>query len=626
MDHEMTGSSLQYQKSGKECGFSAVNNMRHGIRNVFGIVLRNWSTLLCFEMIYRWFGFVFLFPFVRFLVSLLPSLAGETYLGQENIWAVFRHPAAILLLLAVLLLAGFYIYFEIIALILYSNKGWQRTTVSVWGLWKETVRKALSFFSLRRLPVFLLLPLIMLSVFALTSGYLRMFQIPEFILEFMIGDPILLWVFVFVIVILHVILFFYLLGFPSLILNKNTFLQSFKESLSLLRGKKLKILVRFAAYVVLFQLFMAAAAFLAAGILAGSVRLFHPPSDWRSVFQFYFLKWESVWQIAAGVFLSVFLCTVMVVFYHQYRNDIRPACVKSQWSFRHFGIRLFFTLITVIALLIFSETEIAAQTWYPKPSHTIFVAHRAGATFAPENTVAALNQSIKDGADMAEIDVQQLKDGTLIVMHDTNFKRTTGTDLNVWDADYETVRELDAGSGYSYEYSKERVPTLKEMLTAAKDNIQLMIELKSTGHEKELVRQTLDEIYEAGMQDQCMIASMSLDLLKEAKELRPEIKTVYISVLLLSRQYDLDYLDAYSIETTSLSAGLVGQAHYQNKQVYAWTANSERSIQKILRSRADGLVTDNIPLAKYEAGDIGWNFILNQAADFFFPDPSAQIF
>ena len=58
-----------------------------------------------------------------------------------------------------------------------------------------------------------------------------------------------------------------------------------------------------------------------------------------------------------------------------------------------------------------------------------------------------------------------------------------------------------------------------------------MIELKSTGHEKELVRQTLDEICEAGMQDQCMIASMSLDLLKEAKELRPEIKTVYISVL-----------------------------------------------------------------------------------------------
>lgn len=36
-------------------------------------------------------------------------------------------------------------------------------------------------------------------------------------------------------------------------------------------------------------------------------------------------------------------------------------------------------------------------------------------------------------ANMVEIDVQQLKDGILMVLHDMNFKRTTGVDLNVWD-------------------------------------------------------------------------------------------------------------------------------------------------------------------------------------------------
>ena len=68
------------------------------------------------------------------------------------------------------------------------------------------------------------------------------------------------------------------------------------------------------------------------------------------------------------------------------------------------------------------------------------IAHRAGAAFAPENTVAALNEAIEDGADMAEIDVQQLKDGTLVVLHDTNFKRTTGVDLNTWDTEYGQVK------------------------------------------------------------------------------------------------------------------------------------------------------------------------------------------
>ena len=64
-----------------------------------------------------------------------------------------------------------------------------------------------------------------------------------------------------------------------------------------------------------------------------------------------------------------------------------------------------------------------------KDTPMIVVAHRAGAKVAPENTLAALKQAIRDGAPIAEIDVQQLSDGTLIVMHDSNFKRTAGEDL-----------------------------------------------------------------------------------------------------------------------------------------------------------------------------------------------------
>ena len=65
-----------------------------------------------------------------------------------------------------------------------------------------------------------------------------------------------------------------------------------------------------------------------------------------------------------------------------------------------------------------------------KDTPMIVVAHRAGAKVAPENTLAALEQAIRDGAPIAEIDVQQLSDGTLIVMHDSNFKRTAGEDVH----------------------------------------------------------------------------------------------------------------------------------------------------------------------------------------------------
>ena len=84
-----------------------------------------------------------------------------------------------------------------------------------------------------------------------------------------------------------------------------------------------------------------------------------------------------------------------------------------------------------------------------KDTPMIVVAHRAGAKVAPENTLAALEQAIRDGAPIAEIDVQQLSDGTLIVMHDSNFKRTAGEDVCVWDTEADVLSTLEVGSTFS---------------------------------------------------------------------------------------------------------------------------------------------------------------------------------
>lgn len=193
-------------------------------------------------------------------------------------------------------------------------------------------------------------------------------------------------------------------------------------------------------------------------------------------------------------------------------------------------------------------------------------------------------------------------------------------DLPVWEAEYEQVKNLDAGSYFSYEFAGEPVPTLEDMLAAAKGRIQLMIELKLTGYEQNMVEGVLALIEKNEMQKQCMIASMSLELLQRVKELAPEMQTVYISVLLLSERYDLEHLDAYSVETTALTRSLVVQAHSQGKQVYAWTANSEKTMQKILNCQADGLVTDNSAQAFYYLDTLGKNLILESAIDLFFPE------
>lgn len=231
-----------------------------------------------------------------------------------------------------------------------------------------------------------------------------------------------------------------------------------------------------------------------------------------------------------------------------------------------------------------------------KDAPVIVVAHRAGAKVAPENTVAALEQAVRDGAPIAEIDVQQLADGTLIVMHDSNFKRTAGEDICVWDAEAEDLGSLEVGSGFSAAYRGEQIPTLEEMLACARGRITLMIELKYTGQEEMLEEGVLALLKKYDMVDECIIGSMNRGILQKMKELEPGIATVFIAHDLEQTDYDLDYADSYSIEGKNLTVAMVEAIHYRGKSVYGWTANSSGAMLKIVDCGADGVVTDDVRL------------------------------
>lgn len=592
----------------------------YGIRAITGMVLQSGSTLLCFEMLYRGIGFSLFFPLIRYLLSQLPGLTGQPYLDQGKALLVLHHPLALMLLIGILMLAGFFIYFEIVALFLYAEKGWQRERISLWGLFREAAARTSGLLQPDRLPVFLLLPAIMLSVFSLMSGYLQNWQIPEFLLDYLMDSPSLLAAFITGIVLIHLLLLAYLFGFPSLLFENISFAGSFHESRRLLHKKAGHFAGKLCLY---FLLFCAAEAVLIlAGVLllAGGLQLFYDTTAARNQFALYFSSFRGIWQLVSGALTSVFLCAAIVAIYHQTRGDTRLEAQPAPRPVRRILLRAAAIVCTSILLLLFSESEMGGMLWHPRDTPMDIVAHRAGGATAPENTIAALQNAIADGAAMVEMDVQQLRDGTLIVMHDSNFKRTTGWDRDVWAADYRDVRQLDAGALFSARYTGEPIPTLEDFLIAAKDRIRLMIELKSTGHERQLEAQTLAMIDQYDMRDQCVIASMDMDILKQVKELAPSMQTVYISVLLLTDHYDLQELDAYSVETTVLSSGMVIQAHLQGKQVYAWTANSTDTIRKILRCGADGVVTDNPTLAALCIRDAQEDLLLYELIDFLFPE------
>jgi glycerophosphoryl diester phosphodiesterase len=81
------------------------------------------------------------------------------------------------------------------------------------------------------------------------------------------------------------------------------------------------------------------------------------------------------------------------------------------------------------------------------------IAHRGASAEAPENTLAAFELAVRQGADALELDIRLSRDGVPIVLHDPTLDRTTRL-------------KGSAAAFTAAELRRAKVPTLAEVLTA----------------------------------------------------------------------------------------------------------------------------------------------------------------
>ncbi|WP_051541368.1 glycerophosphodiester phosphodiesterase family protein [Caldalkalibacillus mannanilyticus] len=145
----------------------------------------------------------------------------------------------------------------------------------------------------------------------------------------------------------------------------------------------------------------------------------------------------------------------------------------------------------------------------------LVIAHRGSSQQAPENTLPAIQKAIQDQADAVEIDVQLTKDQEIVVIHDEWLNRTTNGSGLVSSHTFSRIRELDAGSWFSPNFSGVRIPHLEEVLLLLKPlSIELNIELKNgiipyPGLEEKVIR--LIQNYQ--MEKQVILSSFRQDSL-----------------------------------------------------------------------------------------------------------------
>lgn len=222
---------------------------------------------------------------------------------------------------------------------------------------------------------------------------------------------------------------------------------------------------------------------------------------------------------------------------------------------------------------------------------TLVIAHRGASQLAPENTLAAIQKAVDDGADWVEIDVQETADGKVIVFHDSDFKRLGGKSLSIWDTQFDQLPDIDIGSWFDPKFSKETTPTLLDVLEVCRGKSGVLIELKYYGHDQQLEQRVIDIVEKAEMVDQIMIMSLSYPAVQKVRKLRRSWRVGLLSTVALGDITKLD-VDFLGLNSRAATKRLIERAHQNDIDIYVWTVNDPIDISTMTSRGVDGLITD----------------------------------
>ena len=186
--------------------------------------------------------------------------------------------------------------------------------------------------------------------------------------------------------------------------------------------------------------------------------------------------------------------------------------------------------------------------------------------------MAAILQAIEEGAEFVEIDVQETKDGTVVLAHDKDLNRVFGINRRIWEVTYDELKDLDSGGWFSPKFSDQRIATLAQVIEAVKGRAKLNIELKFNGHDQKLASEVVRIVNEHDFARDCILTSLDYDGIRQVRAAGPGIRTGVIVTSALGDITELE-TDLLSVSSAAVTRDLIARARRRNLEVHVWTVN-----------------------------------------------------
>ncbi|WP_417598039.1 glycerophosphoryl diester phosphodiesterase [Oceanospirillum sp.] len=226
-------------------------------------------------------------------------------------------------------------------------------------------------------------------------------------------------------------------------------------------------------------------------------------------------------------------------------------------------------------------------------------AHRGLSSLAPENTIAAFELAVKQGAEWIEIDVQLSQEKVPVVIHDKTVNRCTNGSGAVAEMTIRQLKALDAGLWFGEAYRDECVPTLAEtLLFAQRHHVKLNIELKVyKGDDIKLLCQQVKTVIEDVdvAPDQLLFSSFSTSALQQMQHIMPTVRRGQLWQKIPDNALSLlDDIEAYSVhcDYRFLDEATARTIKSKGYQLYCYTPNFPDLVADYWDWGVDMMITD----------------------------------
>ncbi len=555
-------------------------------------------------------------PLLTGVMKLALKAQGLSYLSDETIGIFIRSPLTWFFLLLIVLGMAFFTLFDICCIITCIHASFRKQAMPLLALMRKGLKTSLRVIYQRNIVMILYLLIIIPMTHALViSGYITKFTVPQFIVDYIMSHTWLAILYIGFWIYIGLRSFHWIYSLHYFCLENCNFKQARKRSWKLQKNHYWTDLI------IVLGWSAACIGIYYGVILSGSwlVSRVNQALPTQDLFSSLTLSGISLLLDVCGALffcfdLPLFFICISLLFYYRkaaageriprvFRDlDNAYRITNTRWVKKIYMYRKRIIALSIVVVIgvnfayNFADRRGVLHMGLDNPVEV--TAHRGYSAVYPENTIPAFKGAIQVGADWAELDVQQTADGEVIVMHDSNLKRTTGLDKEVWQVTWDEIKDLDNGSWFDKKYQTVRIPTLEEVLKVCRGKIHLNIEIKPSGHDKDLEEQVAKLLKKYHMRDTCVVSSLKYDSLRKIKQADDSIETAYITSVSYGNFTDLKYADGYSVESTLLSKSFVNKAQKAGKQIYVWTVNSEERLEKVVGMGIDNVITDDPVMAK----------------------------